>query len=159
MTHPILNRIPMLDQVADERDRETTEVDERGGHVGVLIAFAMLEYHLLVEHRVPWDLIAVIYGMGLIKGRAYAVVSLQELTSGGKFFMRLFRRRQLDSRSRRILAAGICVSCLDSCSRSLRALGSRTDSHLSRTALSGIGLGVILLLRSTRGTGAAASRP
>jgi hypothetical protein len=27
----------------------------------------MLEYHLLVEHRVPWDLIAVIYAMGLTK--------------------------------------------------------------------------------------------
>jgi hypothetical protein len=35
--------------------------------VGTLIAFVMLEYHLLVEHRVPWDLIAVIYGMGLTK--------------------------------------------------------------------------------------------
>jgi hypothetical protein len=27
----------------------------------------MVEYHLLVEHRVQWDLIAVIYAMGLTK--------------------------------------------------------------------------------------------
>jgi hypothetical protein len=27
----------------------------------------MVEYHLLVEHRVAWDLIAVIYAMGLTK--------------------------------------------------------------------------------------------
>jgi hypothetical protein len=27
----------------------------------------LLEYHVLVEHRIPWDLIAVIYAMGATK--------------------------------------------------------------------------------------------
>ncbi len=68
MTHPILKRIFMLDQITDERDREhQRRSTSAAAIVGVLIAFVMLEYHLLVEHRVPWDLIAVIYGMGLTK--------------------------------------------------------------------------------------------
>ena len=68
MTHPILNRILMLDKVADERDREHQRRSTSAAAIaGVLIAFVMLEYHLLVEHSVPWDLIAVIYGMGLTK--------------------------------------------------------------------------------------------
>ena len=32
-----------------------------------LTLFALLEYRLLVEHRVPWDLISVIYAMGATK--------------------------------------------------------------------------------------------
>ena len=68
MTHPILNRILMLDQIADERDREhQRRSTSAAAIVGILIAFLMLEYHLLVEHRVPWDLIAVIYAIGLTK--------------------------------------------------------------------------------------------
>jgi hypothetical protein len=65
MTHPILNRILMLDKVSDERVREhQRRSTSAAAIVGTLIAFVMLEYHLLVEHRVPWDLIAVIYAMG-----------------------------------------------------------------------------------------------
>ena len=68
MTHPILNRILMLDQAADERSREhQRRSTSAAAIIGVLIAFLMLEYHLLVEHRVPCDLIAVIYAMGLTK--------------------------------------------------------------------------------------------
>ncbi len=74
--------------------------------------------------------------------------------------MRLFRRRQLDSRSRRILAAGML--CLLS-GFVLAFFEGRLD-HEQTAIFHGlpflvIGLGVILLLRSTRGTGAAASRP
>ena len=68
MTHPILSRILMLDHVADERfcehQRRSTSV---AAIVGTLTVFALLEYHLLVEHRVPWDLISVIYAMGAAK--------------------------------------------------------------------------------------------
>ena len=65
MTHPILSRILMLDRVADERYREHQRRSTSAAAViGTLTAFALLEYHLLVEHRVPWDLIAVIYVMG-----------------------------------------------------------------------------------------------
>ncbi len=68
MNHPILRRILMLDQVSDERLREhQRRSTSAAAIIGTLIAFAMLEYHLLVEHRVPWDLIAVIYAMGLTK--------------------------------------------------------------------------------------------
>ena len=45
MTHPILNRIFMLYQVADERDREhQLRSTSAAAIVGVLIAFAMLEF-------------------------------------------------------------------------------------------------------------------
>ncbi|HEY1805979.1 MAG TPA: hypothetical protein VGG45_16015 [Terracidiphilus sp.] len=68
MTHPLLNRILMLDTVADERSREHQRRSTGAAAIaGTLIAFVMLEYHLLVEHSVPWDLIAVIYAMGLTK--------------------------------------------------------------------------------------------
>jgi hypothetical protein len=68
MTHPILSRILMLDQVTDERFREhQRRSTSAAAIVGTLIAFVMLEYHLLVEHCVQWDLIAVIYAMGLTK--------------------------------------------------------------------------------------------
>ena len=65
MIHPILSRILMLDHVADERlldhGRRSTSY---AAVVGTFTAFALLEYHLLVEHRVPLDLLAVIYVMG-----------------------------------------------------------------------------------------------
>jgi hypothetical protein len=65
VTHPILNRILMLNHVADERFREhQRRSTSAAAVVGTFTAFALLEYHLLVEHRVPWDLIAVIYAMG-----------------------------------------------------------------------------------------------
>jgi hypothetical protein len=68
MTHPILNRILLLDHVADERFREHQRRSTSAAAIaGTLAAFVLLEYHLLVEHRVPWDLIAVIYAMGAVK--------------------------------------------------------------------------------------------
>jgi hypothetical protein len=68
MIHPVLSRILMLDQIADERfcehQRRSTSYS---AVVGTVTVFALLEYHLLVEHRVPWDLISVIYAMGAAK--------------------------------------------------------------------------------------------
>jgi hypothetical protein len=68
MTHPLINRVLMLDRIADERTREhqrrSTSV---AAVVGALTLFALLEYRLLVEHRVPWDLVWVIYAMGATK--------------------------------------------------------------------------------------------
>ena len=68
MTHPVLNRILMLDHVADERyrqhQRRSTSV---AAIVGMLTLFVLLEYRVLIEHRVPWDLIWVIYAMGATK--------------------------------------------------------------------------------------------
>ncbi|MGC9225326.1 MAG: hypothetical protein ACP5E2_15540 [Terracidiphilus sp.] len=65
MNHPVLRRILMLDHVSDERfcqhQRRSTSA---AAVVGVLTALALLEYRLLVEHTIAWDLIAVIYAMG-----------------------------------------------------------------------------------------------
>ena len=68
MIHPVLSRILMLDHVADERYREHQRRSTSAAAIGgTLTAFVLLEYHLLIEHRVPWDLITVIYAMGAIK--------------------------------------------------------------------------------------------
>ena len=68
MTHPVLSRLHMLDHVADERYREhQRRSTSAAAIVGVLTLFVLLQYRVLVEHRVPWDLIAVIYAMGLTK--------------------------------------------------------------------------------------------
>ena len=68
MIHPALSRILMLDHVADERYREhQRRSTSAAAIVGIFSVFALLEYRVLVEHRVPWDLIAVIYAMGLTK--------------------------------------------------------------------------------------------
>jgi hypothetical protein len=68
MTHPILSRVLMLDHVADERYRHhQRQSTSAAALVGVLTLFILLEYRLLIEHRVPWDLIAVIYAMGATK--------------------------------------------------------------------------------------------
>jgi hypothetical protein len=68
MSHPILNRILMLDHVADERFREHQRRSTSAtAIVGALTLFALLEYRLLVEHRVSWDLIWIINAMGVTK--------------------------------------------------------------------------------------------
>jgi hypothetical protein len=68
MIHPILSRILMLDYVADERCREHYRRSTSAAAIaGTLTAFFLLEYHLLVEHRIPWDLIVIIYAMGAVK--------------------------------------------------------------------------------------------
>ncbi len=68
MTHSVLNRILMLDQVADERFRQhQRRSTSAAAIVGILTLFGLLEYSVLVEHRVPWDLIWVIYAMGATK--------------------------------------------------------------------------------------------
>jgi peptidoglycan biosynthesis protein MviN/MurJ (putative lipid II flippase) len=68
MTHALLNRILLLDHVADERIREhARRSTSTAAVIGALTVFVLLEYHLLVEHRASWDLIAVIYAMGATK--------------------------------------------------------------------------------------------
>ena len=68
MNHPLLRRILRLDPVADDRLREhQRRSTSAAAVVGVLALFVLLEFHVLVEHRVPWDLIWVIYAMGATK--------------------------------------------------------------------------------------------
>jgi hypothetical protein len=58
----------MLDQVADERFRQhQRRSTSAAAIVGTITLFGLLEYRVLVEHRVPWDLISVIYAMGITK--------------------------------------------------------------------------------------------
>ena len=65
MNHPVLRRLLMLDHVVDERLREHHRRSSTAAVVaGALTALALLEYHLLVEHTIAWDLIALIYVMG-----------------------------------------------------------------------------------------------
>ena len=68
MTHPVLNRILLLDHLADERFREhQRRSTSAAAIVGIFTLFVLLEYRLLIDHRVPWDLIWVIYAMGATK--------------------------------------------------------------------------------------------
>lgn len=68
MIHPVLSRILMLDHIADERLREhQRRSTSAAAIVGLLTLFVLLQYRVLVEHRVPWDLISVIYAMGATK--------------------------------------------------------------------------------------------
>jgi hypothetical protein len=68
MIHPVLSRILMLDRIADERCLEHYRRSTSAAAIaGTITVFVLLEYHLLIEHRVPIDLIAVIYAMGAVK--------------------------------------------------------------------------------------------
>jgi hypothetical protein len=68
MMRTLLNRLLLLDHVADERLREHQRRSTSTAAVaGALTLFLLLEYRLLVEHRVAWDLIFVIYAMGATK--------------------------------------------------------------------------------------------
>jgi hypothetical protein len=68
VTHPILIRILALDRVADERIREHQRRSTSAAAViGIFTLFVVLEYRVLVEHHIPWDLIWVIYAMGATK--------------------------------------------------------------------------------------------
>ena len=81
MTHPVLSRILMLDQVADERFRQhQRRSTSAAAIVGMLTLFGLLEYRVLVEHRVPGtDLGNLCHGRH--KNRPHALVSLQKLIS------------------------------------------------------------------------------
>jgi peptidoglycan biosynthesis protein MviN/MurJ (putative lipid II flippase) len=68
MTRKLIYRLLLLDHVADERFQEHgRRSTSAAAIVGVFTLFAMLQYRLLVEHRVSWDLVIVIYAMGATK--------------------------------------------------------------------------------------------
>lgn len=68
MIRPALSRILLLDHVADERflahQRRSTSA---AAVVGVLTLFGLLEYRLLVQQWISWDLVWAIYAMGATK--------------------------------------------------------------------------------------------
>jgi hypothetical protein len=68
VTHPILKRILLLDHVADERLRDhARRSTSYAAVVGTLAVFVLLEFQLLVQHVISWDLLIVIYAMGATK--------------------------------------------------------------------------------------------
>ena len=74
--------------------------------------------------------------------------------------MRLFRRRQLNPRSRRFLAAGIlCLSSGFTLALSEARFHNDPPAIFHGMPFLVVGMAVILLLRSARRTGNSASRP
>ena len=68
MIPKLLNRILLLDHKADERSQEhSRRSTSTAAIVGALTLFALLEFRLLVEHHIGWDLIFVIYAMAATK--------------------------------------------------------------------------------------------
>lgn len=68
MISKLLNRILLLDHVADERLREhSRRSTSTAAVVGAFTLFLLLEYRLLVDHHIDWDLIFVIYAMAATK--------------------------------------------------------------------------------------------
>jgi len=68
MTRKLTYRLLLLDHVADERFQEHgRRSTSAAAVVGVFTLFVLLQYRLLVEHRLSWDLIIVIYAMGATK--------------------------------------------------------------------------------------------
>ncbi len=68
MTHPILSRIPFLGKFVDERflehRRRSTSV---AGLTGAGVALVLYEYRLIFQHRLSWDLLAVLVAMVMVK--------------------------------------------------------------------------------------------
>jgi hypothetical protein len=68
MTDHFLSKMPILGKFVDERflehRRRSTSL---AGIVGCLVAVALFEYRLFVNHTVSWDLLAVVSTMALVK--------------------------------------------------------------------------------------------
>jgi peptidoglycan biosynthesis protein MviN/MurJ (putative lipid II flippase) len=68
MIRKLIYRLLLLDHVADERFQEHgRRSTSAAAIVGVFTLFLLLQYRLLIEHRVSWDLVIVIYAMGATK--------------------------------------------------------------------------------------------
>ncbi|MGA2649021.1 MAG: hypothetical protein ABSF28_00795 [Terracidiphilus sp.] len=68
MIRKLIYRLLLLDHVADERFQEHgRRSTSAAAIVGVFTLFVLLQYRLLVEHHISWDLVIVIYAMGATK--------------------------------------------------------------------------------------------
>ncbi len=68
MIPQFLHRVLQLDHVEDERSKEHSRRSTSTAAVaGAITVFLLLEYRLLVEHHIDWDLIFVIYAMAATK--------------------------------------------------------------------------------------------
>jgi hypothetical protein len=68
MTHPILSRIPFLSTLVDERFLEhRRRSSSTAGFATLLVAGALFEYRIFVNHIISWDLVAVIVTFAIVK--------------------------------------------------------------------------------------------
>jgi len=67
MIHPILSRIPILRKFVDERFLEHRRRSTSLAGIACLMAVALFEYRLFVNHIVSWDLLAVASAMAVVK--------------------------------------------------------------------------------------------
>jgi len=68
MTDPLLSKIPFLSKHVDERFLEhRRRSTSMMGIVGALLTGGLLEYRLLVDHVIQWDLFAILMAMAVVK--------------------------------------------------------------------------------------------
>jgi hypothetical protein len=60
MSHPVLNRIPVLNKFVDERFLEhRRRSSSAAGIIAACLAIALFEYRLLANHSWDWGLLSV----------------------------------------------------------------------------------------------------
>jgi hypothetical protein len=73
MTHPILSRIPILNQFVDERFLDhRRRASSIAGFATLLVAFGVFEYRLIVSHIISWDMATIILIFGVVKMSMFA---------------------------------------------------------------------------------------
>ena len=61
-------KIPVLGRAVDERFLSyRLRSSSVAGIVGALVALVILEYRIVVDHRITWDLLAVLAAMVVVK--------------------------------------------------------------------------------------------
>ena len=118
----------------------------------MIFTFALLEYHLLIEHIVPWDLIAVIYAMGATKIVLLFWYRLKTKSLGGMYPCLCLIPRSL-KKSLPVLFALLVVAQVDLASatgwpQSLLSLLHLTAAHEDhcRGMCAGIGASIDVLV-------------
>jgi hypothetical protein len=73
MTHPVLSRIPILRAFVDERFLDhRRRASSIAGFATLIVAGVLLEYRLLHDQVVSWDLLAVILTFAVLKLSLFA---------------------------------------------------------------------------------------
>jgi hypothetical protein len=68
MTHPILSRIPILNQFVDERFLEHRRRSSSiAGFATLFLAFGVFEYRIFVNHVIDWEMGAVMLAFAVVK--------------------------------------------------------------------------------------------
>ncbi|HUX46158.1 MAG TPA: hypothetical protein VMV57_15540 [Terracidiphilus sp.] len=68
MSGSVLSKVPVLGRFVDERFLEHRQRStSAAGIVGALVALVLAEYRIFHDHVVPWDLIAVVASIVVVK--------------------------------------------------------------------------------------------